>query len=124
MTIQASNTIAGVAQTAHTAQQVARSQERQKGNPADEAKQVREKFETHLRSFEDDTAEDSPTHLHVDGELPQQGRGGQQGKKPDQQNPPEVESAIDTSTDATDDKSGKLDDPSKNPLYRHLDVRA
>ncbi len=123
MTIQASITVAGVAQTAHNAQQVARGGERIKGNPANEARQVREKFESHLQSFEDDNGNESPTHLHVDAQLPQQGGSGQGGKQA-KHAAKSVTSQESESVEVVDEATDAQRQPGKDALYRHLDVRA
>lgn len=73
MTVVGTGVAAGVAQTAATAQQVARRKDKRAQQSGQDADRVREMIETHLRGLEegDEATLGSVTQLHVDGQLPE-----------------------------------------------------
>ncbi|MEX0777467.1 MAG: hypothetical protein WD042_17315 [Phycisphaeraceae bacterium] len=118
MSIQGTTAAAGVAQTAHNAQQVARRHDQQRGHPARETRQIREVFETHLASLEESDQDSPPTHLHVDDQLPEEGQGQSQPDKR-RRHPPEQAEA--PQADAGDPPANP---PTPGTLYAHLDLQA
>ena len=75
MSVIGTGIAAGVANTANQAQQVARSRDKQRSADTDEARRLREIFETRLRTLEE--GEQTPTQLRIDGEVPQHETGPQ-----------------------------------------------
>lgn len=122
MSVLGSNLAASVAQTALQAQQVARAKDRQEGKPASEIRRVREMFESHLRSFEETDQDQAPTHLHIDGQLPEHQSADQQTRQEQLKQPSP------TMSESSDDSSTSLPvvppaDSTDTPLYRHVDIQ-
>jgi len=123
MSVLGTGIAAAVAQTASTAQQVARNSDSRRNEAARKAKKNREVFETHLQALDEGDDSDSPAQLHIDGQLP----GHQTPEAPQKiDNAPHAHSeqqAIDT---IEPDASQTADTPceANSPLYRHLDIRA
>lgn len=67
--IGTNNVLAGVAQTTHNAQKVARQRDRRTRETADESQRLREAFEAQLRSVEEGEETESPTHLAVQNNM-------------------------------------------------------
>ena len=119
MSVIGTGIAAGVANTANQAQQVARSRDKQRSADTDEARRLREMFETRLRTLEE--GEQTPTQLRIDSEVPQHETGPQQTDQLEltDKNPPE-----DTPQDTPPPPTYPNRPPSDASLYRHLDVKA
>ncbi len=114
----AASVVAGMAQ----APQVSRQKQAQDGQPQHEIRKLRESFQSHMQALDESDSSDSPTHLHIDGELPehQSPEGKRSRKQPRQGQPDTAELNVlpaDTPP-AQPSASGSPDDT----LYRHLDV--
>lgn len=111
---------AGVAQTAHNAQQIARQRDRRRADQARNAARLRRSFELRLAAPEEIEHEQPTVSPYVDGHVPQQQRrqpidkldvrrdqDQDRGEQPSQTDPP---------SPTPDDDRGNL--------YRHLDLTA
>lgn len=106
---------AGVAQTALTAQQTARTRDREKNRRAAETRDLRESVDTHVQAIDEGDEDGMPTQLHVEGELPQ--HLPPQQFDPDEQRRVDI---VDTEVE-TEEESG---DAPTGALYRHIDLQA
>lgn len=69
MSTMATGVAAGVAQTAHQAQQVARRRDKRLREDQRPAQRVRDTYETHLRVLEEHDESESAPRLVVDGQM-------------------------------------------------------
>lgn len=127
----ATGVAAGVAQSGLQAQQVARRQEAPGQASRNEARRVREKFETHLRALDEGDEFESPAQLHVDGEMPEQERrqAPPERKTPGDRKGAALAGSSGEETQRPDRAGAKRDGRSGGgedgePLYRHVDVKA
>jgi hypothetical protein len=123
MSVFGTGPAAGVAAAALSAQQTARSKDREKTASARESKRLRELMEAHLLALEEGDESDTPTQLHIDNHLPehhtpptQRGRGMVIDRITTDTSPSE--------NDDPDDAPAPGNAPGDEPLYRHLDVQA
>jgi len=123
---------AGVAQSAHNAQQVARNRDKERNQRAGDARQLRDRFEIHLEAIEEDTTTDTPEQLRVEGNLHDQ--------EPATPQPEEAAAAADDNAAVDNETTSaellselarqspqQADHRKSNdgkPLYQHLDVKA
>ncbi len=112
---------AGVAQTAHNAQQLARQRDRRKADEAKDAARLKKLFELRLAAPEEVEHEQPAAALHVDGRVPQQQHQQPIDKLDVHHRPAEPTQEQVRKRDAAptappaDDRGG---------LYRHLDLTA
>lgn len=115
-------TAAAVAQTALTAQQLARRRDKDRSNSASDARRIREMVELHMLALDEGDDAETTSQLRIDGELPQHQspppEGPAQGRT-HQQASDDVAPAEDEANDAKQ-QSGQTEPP----LYRHLDIQA
>jgi hypothetical protein len=114
------NVAASVAPAAQQAQQVARQRDAQSTQTQGNTALLRDLFDSHLKSLEETNRDESATHLHVDGQLPEH-QSPQDGKHPPRK--PQPAPSTDEATPPASEETPPADaDPA--PLYRHLDVQA
>ncbi len=116
MSVLGTGVAAGVAQTAATAQQVARQRDSERNEAARKAKRTRELFETHLQALDEGDESDSPAQVRIDGQLPDH-------PAPPPRDPSRTQhhQGDDQPVDGVDAAASP---PPDSPLYRHLDIQA
>jgi hypothetical protein len=125
---------AGVAQTAHNAQQIARQRDRRRADEAKNAARLKKNFEMRLAAPEEVEHEHPAASLHVDGHVPQQQhqqpldklevRHRSDESADDQADPPDAAQSH-ASGDRPDTAShASSESPEGGGLYRHLDLTA
>jgi hypothetical protein len=114
------NVAASVAPAVGQAQQVGRQRDAQAAQTQGEAGRLRDLFDSHLKSLEETNRDESATHLHVDGQLPehQSPQGGKRQPRKPQPPAPGDEDVLPAPTHTP------LANADPAPLYRHLDVQA
>lgn len=118
---------AGVAQTAHNAQQLARQRDRLKAHESREADRLKQMFELRLLALEEGEQEQSALQVHIDRHMPQH----------DNRPPADKVELAGRTLDDPDDRQGAAapsrpqdgpsafsDDDEDPKLYRHLDIQA
>lgn len=70
MSIIGTSVAAGVAGTAHTAQQIARQRDKQQAERQRAAERLRDLYETQLRGIEEPDESDNSARVHIDDQLP------------------------------------------------------
>lgn len=115
MSVLGTSVAAGVAQTTHQAQQVARDRDTRRTPPAQEDRHIQDTLEPPVRGLEDADAGETRDHLRVGDEAQQQQTADAelrwQHAEAEEERPDQPEDRSEVST--TDDR-----------LYRHLDIRA
>lgn len=116
MTVIGTGPAAGVAQTALTAQQSARTKDREKNRRAAEARDLRDNLDTHVQAIDEGDDDGNPSQLHIDGQLP------------DHQTPQQLEKTKHKPIDHIDIIEGEEttpdDDHNPGDLYHHVDLQA
>jgi hypothetical protein len=115
-------TAAAVAQTALTAQQVARRRDKDRSSSTGEARRICEMVELHMLALDEGDDAETTSQLHIDGELPQH-------QSPPPQPPPQDQAHQQAKDDAPSAQVQAGDPPQQTgrtdpPLYQHLDIQA
>lgn len=122
MSVMGTGIAAGVAQTAHNAQQVARQDDKRRSDQSRASREVRDRYEQLIQDIEEGEAASATTRVGIDDQVPEhQASHEQEVAAAGEHRDPLAALAADSAAMALREHLSRANNPA---LYRHLDVKA